>query len=502
MFQQLKRLGTDTAVYGLSTIIGRFLSFLLVPFYTNVLMPADYGISAYVYSLLAFMNVLYAYGMESAYFKYSASGEIGTPKEHFSTPFLAVAGTSLLFSSLVVFFLSKIATAISLPVQYDSIVWYSAGILAFDAMAIIPFAALRMERKTKKFALIKLVNIVSTVLLNILFLVVFRWGVEGIFLSALSASVLTFALLIPETVKHLEIRIHSKLLSSLLRFGLPSVPAGLAAMTMQVVDRPILRSLTDDAVVGVYQANYRLGIFMMLIVQMFDYAWRPFFFSTAKESDAKQIFARVLTYMVLGMSLVFLFLTFFIKDIVTLSLFGRHIIAPAYWEGLHIVPVILAGYVFLGISTNISAGFYIEKKTALVPVGTFIGAVINIAANYLLIPRLGMIGAAWATLFAYLAMTMTVYILVERIYPIHYEIGRLAKIAGGVLVTLILYAIIPKGNLIVFAVIKGGLIGLFLLLMYWMKFFNANELNIISGLVKRRSGNSPVNDMPHEEHGV
>jgi O-antigen/teichoic acid export membrane protein len=166
------------------------------------------------------------------------------------------------------------------------------------------------------------------------------------------------------------------------------------------------------------------------------------------------------------------------------------------------VPVVLAGYVFLGISTNISAGFYIEKKTALVPVGTFIGAVINIAANYVLIPRLGMIGAAWATFFAYLAMTMTVYILVERIYPIHYEIGRLAKIAGGVLVTLILYAIIPKGSLIVFAVVKGGLIGLFLLLMYWMRFFNAEEVNMIGGVLRRHRGTAPANDLSHEDHSV
>ena len=488
MFQQLKRLGSDTAVYGLSTILGRFLNFLLVPFYTNVLLPGDYGVVAYLYSLLAFVNVLYAYGMESAYFKYASSLERGTPKENFSTPFWSMVATSAALSGIIALSAAPIAGLLHLPEQFTRVIYYSAGILAFDAIAIVPFGALRLERKSRLFASIKFINILVTVVLNIVLLLVFHLGVEGIFLSSLAASVLTFLLLVPTVQKHLVFKVDGTLWKALLLFGLPGVPAGLAAMTMQVIDRPILRALTSDSVVGVYQANYRLGIFMMLVVQMFDYAWRPFYFTTAKEPNAREIFARVLTYMVLLMSGIFIVLTFFIRDIVTISFFGRSIIAPAYWEGLAVIPVVLLGYVFLGISTNLSAGLFIEKKTKLVPVSTFIGACVNVAVNLLLIPRFGMMGAAWATLVAYLAMAVSVYFLAEHVYPVPYEYSRLGKIAAAVIVVMLLSIAWTPESHAVAAALKLGLFFLFLFLVYSMKFFDQKELAFIQGIVKRNGG--------------
>ncbi len=488
MFTQLKRLGSDTAVYGLSTILGRFLNFLLVPFYTNVLLPGDYGVVAYVYSLIAFVNVLYAYGMESAYFKYASTLERGNTKENFSTPFWSMVATSAAFSGLIALSAAPIAGLMHLPGQFVKVIYYTAGILAFDAIAIVPFGALRLERKSRHFAAIKFFNILITVVLNIVLLLVFHRGVEGIFLSSLAASVVTFLLLLPTIRRNLVFTVDRTLWRALLLFGLPGVPAGLAAMTMQVIDRPILRSMTSDSVVGIYQANYRLGIFMMLVVQMFDYAWRPFYFTTAKEPNAKEIFARVLTYMVLLMSGIFIVLTFFIQDIVTISFFGHSIIAPAYWEGLSVIPVVLMGYVFLGISTNLSAGLFIEKKTKLVPVSTFIGACVNVAVNLLLIPRFGMMGAAWATLFAYLAMAISVYFLSEHVYPVPYEYSRLGKIAAAVSVVMLLsIAWTPDSHLLAVC-LKLGLLLLFMILMYAMKFFDQKELTFLRRTVKRNKG--------------
>ena len=292
MLNTIKRLGTETAIYGISTILGRFLNFLLVPFYTNILPPGDYGIVAYVYSIIAFVNVVYSYGMESAYFKYSSTLEIGSRRENFSTPFLSLLGTSAAFSAAIVVLASPIAGALSLPVRFGPVVFYSAAILALDALAIIPFASLRMEHKAKTFATIKFLNIVINVGMNLVLLIVFRMGVIGVFISGLAASAVTVLMLLPVIFRHLTWSFHSSLWKALLRFGLPYIPSGLSAMAMQVIDRPILRALTDDATVGIYQANYRLGIFMMLVVSMYDYAWRPFFFATAKEPNAKQIFAR------------------------------------------------------------------------------------------------------------------------------------------------------------------------------------------------------------------
>lgn len=484
MFEQLKRLGSDTAIYGVSTILGRFLNFLLVPLYTNILVPGEYGIVAYVYSLIAFLTIIYGYGMETAYFKYSSSLEIGTPAEIFSTPFLSLAASSIVFSAFLALASPWIAPAIGLPAGHHTIVLYTAMILALDAAAIVPFAALRHERKAVAFAAVKFTNIVVNVGMNILLLVGFRQGIEGIFLSGIAASGVTLLLLLPTLRRHCIPSWHRHLWHALVRYGLPTVPSGLAAMAIQVIDRPILRALTDDATVGIYQANYRLGIFMMLIVSMYEYAWRPFFFATAKEPNAREIFARVLTYLVLFMGLVFIVLTLFIGDIVRMTLFGRSIIHPDYWPGLGIVPVVLLGYVFLGISTNLAAGMYIEKRTDLLPVNTLVGAVVNIAANFLLIPLVGIMGAAMATLLAYFTMMVMMYRTSRKIYPVSYEHTRLATIACAAAGVLGLYGIFtwlvfPSLYSVLIGVIKVALVILFIAVIIVMKFFSPAERSLL-----------------------
>jgi O-antigen/teichoic acid export membrane protein len=501
MRQHLKRLGSETAIYGTSTILGRFLNFLLVPFYTNVLVPGEYGIVAYAYSIIAFINVVYVYGMESAYFKYTSTLELGTPKNNFSTPFLSILSTSVLFSCLVGALANPIAHAMNIPAHYESIILYAAGILALDAMAVIPFAALRMEHKAKLFATIKFVNIFITVVMNIILLVVLKTGLIGIFISGFIASALTLIILLPTIIRHFMRSFDGTLMKALLRFGLPSIPAGLAAMVVQVIDRPILRALTDDATVGIYQANYRLGIIMMIIVSMYDFAWRPFYFSMAKEPNAKEIFARVLTYLLLFMSAAFLVLTLFIGDIVQLSFHGWHIIHPQYWSGLNIVPIVLLGYLFLGIYTNLSAGIYIEKKTKYLPLITFISAAVNVVANYLLIPSMGMLGAAWATFWAYCVMAIVGYVIVQRMYPIKYEYNRLLKIAGSVAIIMILYyyflpmmAALSESNLLMI-VSKVGLLMLFIALMYMMGFFEKREISVLRQIFLRgKSVPAPMDD--------
>ncbi len=504
MFSQLKRLGTQTAIYGVSTILGRFLNFLLVPFYTNVLAPGEYGIVGYVYSIIAFVTVIYSYGMESAYFKYSSTLEIGTPKQNFSTPFLSLLGSSALISFILAAFSGPVASALALPPDGKIMILLSAGILAFDAIAIIPFAALRMEHKAAAFASIKFTNILINVAFNLILLLKFHMGVMGVFISGFIASAATVLILLPQILKHVVAEFNVPLWKTLLRFGLPYVPAGLSAMATQVIDRPILRALTNDAVVGIYQANYRLGIFMMLIVSMYDYAWRPFFFATAKEQNAKEIFSRVLTYLVLFMSVVGLALTFFIDNIAMMSIFGRHLIGPKYWSGLNIVPIVLFGYAFLGIATNLQAGIYIEKQTRFLPVVTFAGALTNIIVNFALIPTLGMTGAAWATFLAYLAQAIATYIVVQKIYPLRYELGRLMKIALAVIAVLLLYYLVPVQTLtsstLLHGVWKIGLLLLFALAMYLMNFFEPREIRGLIRFVRKEEKTAiPANGVPSSE---
>ena len=433
MLSQIRRLGTDTAIYGISTIVGRFLNFLLVPFYTNVLHPGEYGIVSVVYSIIAFLNIVYVYGLESAYFKYASTAEVGTPEQNFSTPFVSLLATSSIFSAILFLAARPIDGLLAMPPGMGAVIPCAAGMLFLDTVAVIPFASLRMERKPGLFAALKVMNIVVNVGCNLYFLLVLRTGVEGIFYSGVIASAVTALALLPTILRHFTPRFSRPLYRELLAFGIPYLPAGLATMVIQVIDRPVMKFLTDDATVGVYQANYRLGIFMMLVVSMFDYAWRPFFLSHAQDPGAKPLFARIMTYFVGAGVAICLAVSFFIGDIVRIRIFDRAIIHPDYWGGLGIVPVVLLGYLFLGIYNNLVAGVYIEKKTAQLPAITLAGALTNIGANFLLIPLWGMMGGAVATLLAYAVMASVMYVRGRTFYPVAYEWSRLGKIAcaGG-----------------------------------------------------------------------
>jgi|WetSurMetagenome_2_1015567.scaffolds.fasta_scaffold46876_3 O-antigen/teichoic acid export membrane protein len=484
MLDKIKRLGTDTAIYGVSTIVGRFLTYILTPIYANVLPSSEVGVIATVFSYIGFLNVLFGYGMESAFLKYRSTLEVGSEKQNFSVPFISLLVSSVALSLLMIAGAHPLARLAGDPETYTSLIPYVAIIVCLDTLTLVPFASLRLARKAKTFATVRLLGIIVNVACNLLFLIVFKWGLTGIFYSNVISSGLTLAMLLPTILANVSFKWHRDLYAALLRFGLPYIPAGLASMMIQVIDRPILLALTNKSTVGIYQANYRLGIFMMLVVSMFDFAWRPFFLTHAKEPDAKPLFARVLTYFVLAMTGVFLVLSFFLEDIVKLRIFwGHSILPPEYWYGLSIVPVVLLGYMFLGISNNLVAGIYIEKETRKLPANTFIGAALNVGMNFMLIPSLGIMGAAIATLVSYAAMAVAMYIVVRRVYPIAYELTRLAKIAGAAAVSFGLYYFVrPEGFEIVW---KCGLLVLFLVMMYAMKFFEQSELRAIALRFKR-----------------
>jgi O-antigen/teichoic acid export membrane protein len=432
MLDKILRLGKDAAIYGLSSIVGRFLNFLLVPFYTNVLLPSEYGVVANLYAYIAFVAIVYGYGMEQAYMRYVSTLELGDRREHFSTPLLSLIVTSLLLSSLLHLFSPEVASLIGLGAAHTDLVQYAAWILCCDTLMIVPYASLRMSRRAKAFAALRIVHIVLNVLLNIVFLVGFGMKTEGVVLANLVASGATLLVLLWQTGDQFVPKFSTPLYRALLRFGLPYVPAGLAGIAMQVIDRPILKALTDDATVGIYQANYRLGVLMMLVVSMFDYAWRPFFLTHAHEENAKELFSRVFTYFTVFLFSVFLVVSLFIEDLVRVKIGGAYFFNPAYWEGVGIVPWVLLAYIFTGAYTNFVVGVTIEKKTAYLPVVTAAGAVVNIGVNYALIPVYGIWGAAYATLAAYVVMAGAMYGVSQQFYRVTYEWGKILRLLVAV----------------------------------------------------------------------
>ncbi|MCX8057320.1 MAG: polysaccharide biosynthesis C-terminal domain-containing protein [Ignavibacteria bacterium] len=465
MKSDLRQLGKETAIYGISTILSRFLNFLLVPFYTNVFTQAEYGIITNVYAYIAFFYIIYLYGMESAYFKFASSKELGNETETFSTAFNSVFITSLIFSSIISLLKNPISSLFSLTEEHEIIVNLVAGILFFDAISNIIFARLRFHNKAMKFATFKTINIVFTVLLNIVLILKLNFRMEGVFISNIVASFLTFILIIPDLIKSYKLKIDRRILIGLLKFGLPFIPSGFAAMVTNVIDRPILLALTDASTVGIYQANYKLGIFMMLYVSMFQYAWQPFYLKKAKEQNAKELFARVFTYFTIFGLTIFVFLTLFIEDIIRIRVFGYYLIGKNFWSGVYIVPIVLLGYLFNGFYINFVAGLQIEKKTQYLPFVTGLGAIVNLVANFLLIPFLGMLGAAYATLVAYLSMAVYQYKLSQKFYEIKYEWRKVLQ-TSGISISILLTYYILKTLLIDYLIyVKILLFVIFLILL-------------------------------------
>lgn len=454
MFEQLKRLGADTAIYGVSTILARLLNFALVPLYANILTTAEFGVVANVYSYIGFIIIFYSFGMESSYFRFASAKEIGSEKDNFSTPYLSVALMSGLFSLLMLLFSVPLTSVFQIDAGLYRVIMYTAGIMFFDAVVMVPYASLRLQRRAKFFAGTKIFNIVLTVVLNIVTVYHLRWGIEGIFLSNLAASFCTFLFLIPTTASQLQLSFHSGLLKELLKFGLPIVPVGLSGIALQLVDRPILKLLMDDSAVGIYQANFRLGIFMALITGMFEFAWRPFFLSHAKDPDAKRLFSRVMTYYLAICAVVFLVLSFFLEDVIQYKFFGqRYILPPQYWEGLAIVPFVLLSYTFMGIGTILNAGIQIEKKTMYLLPTSLSGSLTKILLTFLLVPMFGIMGAAYATLAGYIMVEVTLFIVVQRFYHIDYEYARILKLTLVTAAAFTAVSLLDPGIMV-----KGGIL--------------------------------------------
>ncbi len=432
----IKRLAGETAIYGLGTMVPRFLNYLLVPFYTILVFnQAEYGQITVLYSWVALLLVLLTYGMETAYFRYVSKSD--NPQEVFNTTSTSILITSLLFIVSIIVFVKPIARVIDYPANKEYIILIGL-IIALDALAAIPFAQLRYQNKARKFATIRILSVLITIALNLLFLYVIPTLagkntstlpfyqstnlVAFVFIANMLGSLVTLLLLLPE-IKGYKPRINKVLLKQLLVYGLPVLVISLTSMINEVADKIMLKYLlpdptTADAQLGIYSASYKLAIIMMLFIQMFRYAAEPFFFAESGKKDAKRNYSKVLTYFVLFCWLIFLGVLLF------LDLF-KYFIGPAFWAGLAIVPIILAAKLFLGVFYNLSVWYKLTNNTLYGALIAVAGSLITIALNLILIPKYGYMGAAWANFACYFFIMMVSFIWGRRVYKINYEYLKL-----------------------------------------------------------------------------
>lgn len=443
MALSLRSLASDTAVYGLSTIAGRFLTFILTPFYTHYLSgPSEYGHIATIYAVIAFMNIAYSFGFDTAFMRFYSKDNVGYSQQVYNTAFWSIAGISLsitLVASLCI---------IVFPLQLEGIhtsattlLLCAAIIPLLDALMIIPYAHLRMERRSKRFALTKFFIIVLNVSLNILFVGTLHYGALGVIISGILSSAFGVLLLLPDMLPWLRLRISSPLLKDMLKFGLPTVPAAFSTIALQLLDRPIVGILTDSRNVGIYQANYRLALPMMMFISVFETAWKPFYLTNAEKPEAKKLFAQVLTIFTAVCAVIFIIVTLFMSDIVALPFRGATFIHPQYWSGLHIIPLILAGYWFNGFYIQFSAGFHITKQTKYLPIAMGTAAVTTVILNFALVPQWGISGAAIAMMLSYCVAACILLFYARRIYPLDYEWNTIALLIGLALSTFIVFTL-------------------------------------------------------------
>ena len=485
MREKIKSLASDTIVYGVFQVIGRFLSFLLTPLYTNYLTKTELAEITYIYSILAFLNIIFSFGLESSYFRFYDKNNPEQCRKVFTNS---------------VFVIGSIAATVALVVlltadlfAYDFVELYNAPLIIriailipfFDSLILIPYAYLRMTRKARKFAQTRLLLIIIAVANNIIFVVILKYGALGVVLSQLIASSLGIFVLFKDIKNNLIKNIDFKLIKEMFKFGLPTLPANLSAMILQVADRPFLKALATTNDLAVYAVNYRLAIPMMIVVTVFDYAWKPFYLSRYNEDGAKELFSRIFTYYVLFCSAIFLITSFYIEYVVRLPFIGGRFIEPSYWSGLAIVPVILAAFFINGSQSHFAAGFLITKNTKYVGISVGLGAVVSLLMNFILIPIISYWGSAIAIVIGYLVGASNMYLHQQKIYPIHYEWRRVWIIIFSTAVVFFLGKEITLGLEMRLAfLLRTIMLFLYVLILYMLRFFNAFELNQIKNILK------------------
>lgn len=447
---RIRQLAGQTAIYGVSNILGRIFNYLLVPFYTRVFIPSEFGTITEFYAYASFLAVILTYGMETAFFRYS---ENETDKDRvYSTSLISLIFSSAIFILIISLFSHNIANTLRYPDHNEYITWF-AMILALDAITSIPFAKLRAQNKAFRFASLKFIFIILNVGLNVFFLLICPYiykhhtpvaysfvslffngniNVGYVFIANLISSLIILILLLPEII-NIKYSFDRKLWKRMLAYAWPLLIAGLAGMGNETGDRILLKYLLPQNValsqLGIYGACYKISILLTLFILAFRFAAEPFFFAHAKETDSKKIYSTVMNYFVIIVSAIFLVVMLYI-DVV------MYFVGEKFRIGKPVVPILLFANLCLGIYYNLSIWYKLTNRTGFGALLSIVGFIITIALNFWGIPRFGYIASAWTTLFCYASMMILSYLIGQKYYHINYNLKRISVYLG---LTLLLY---------------------------------------------------------------
>ena len=430
----LKSLAKETAIYGVSSIVGRFLNYLLVPVYT-IALPASsggYGVVTNIYAWVALILVLLPCGMETGFFRFANKGQ-DDPMRVYSTTLLSVSIGSLVFVALGLLFLEPIAGWL----EYGEHPWYIGMmmiVVAMDAIQSIPFAYLRYKKRPIKFAALKLLFIFLNIALNLFYYVILEGNDVGYaFLFNLVCTSVVMVCMIPE-LRGFTYVLDKELLKRMLRYSLPLVILGVAGILNQVADKIIFPFVYPDEAeatiqLGIYGAASKIAMIMAMFTQAFRFAYEPFVFGKSKEKDSREMYAQAMKFFIIFTLLAFLAVMFYL-DIL------RHVIGRDYWDGLRVVPIVMAAEIFMGIYFNLSFWYKLIDETRWGAYFSLTGCIILILMNIFLVPKYGYIACAWAGFTGYGVAMLLSYFVGQKKYPIQYD---LKAIGMYVLLAAVLY---------------------------------------------------------------
>ncbi|SFN46164.1 Membrane protein involved in the export of O-antigen and teichoic acid [Bizionia echini] len=432
----IKTFFKDTIIYGLATVLPRLMNLILVRLQTDKLETSSYSDNTTFYVYAAFFNVLLTYGMETAFFRFFTKHE--EKDKVFSTTLISLTVSTILFLIAVVIFNEQLANLVNLNQTYFNLL---IGVLVLDALVVAPFAYLRATGRPIKFTAIKLSNVIIFVILNYFFLwAIPEFGinfpgynpndlVQYIFIANLCASITTLLLLSPYFFKT-KLQFSKTIFKQLLNYGWPIMVAGLAYVINENFDKWLLPEMLGKSINGAYSGCYKIAVFMTIFIQAFRLGAEPFFFNHAKELNAKETYARIMKYFVICGSLMFVFTVAFLDQFKMLLVQDE-----SYWIAIDIVPIVLLANLCLGIYFNLAIWYKLTDKTRFGMYISIFGAIITITFNYIMIPKIGFMASAWATLAAYGSMMLVSYQLGKKHYPVPYDIKRIGSYL--VLATLI-----------------------------------------------------------------
>ena len=430
----MKNLAKDTAIYGLSSIIGKFLNYLLVPLYTYALQrTADYGIVTNLYAWTALLLVILTYGMETGFFRF-ANREGYDSKQVYLTAFLTLLTTSTIFAVLCVIFQQPIAGALGYA-DHSEFIAMMAVTVSLDAFASIPFAYLRFQKRPIRFAILKLLFVILNIAFNLLFLVVLgKNDVYYVFLSNILATAIQTLCLLPFTLPKGG-RFSWPVLKEMLVYSLPLLVLGVAGIMNQTLDRilfPYLYTGDDaQAQLGIYGACFKVAMVMMMFTQAFRFAYEPFVFAKHKDRQSVEAYADAMKYYIIFSYLILLGVIFY------LDIF-RYIVSSAYWEGLKIVPVVLWTYVFQGVYFNLSFWYKLTDETKWGAYFSLLGLIITLVLQLVGVPRIGYWASCGSSLVCYFCIMILSYVIGQKKAPVPYD---LKSIGGYTLLTIALLGV-------------------------------------------------------------